>query len=179
LLFGLTWLVAALHFGRRAMLSPREYLGGIGVGIMVALAWLATFQIGSNTFDVMPVQSLSFTGPSADILMLVLSPPGQPWDFDIGLVPGVVLGSFLAALWAKELKLEGFKDGLSMRRYIAGALFMGFGGMLAGGCAVGAGVSGASVFALTAWVALIGMWAGGGLADALIDRPERQAALQP
>lgn len=179
LLFGLTWLVAALHFGRRAMLSPREYLGGIGVGLMVALAWLATFQIGSNTFDVMPVQSLSFTGPSADILMLVLSPPGQPWDFDIGLVPGVVLGSFLAALWAKELKLEGFKDGLSMRRYIAGALFMGFGGMLAGGCAVGAGVSGASVFALTAWVALIGMWAGGGLADALIDRPERQAALQP
>lgn len=179
LVFGLLWLGAALHFGRQAALSQREYLGGIGVGIMVSLAWLGTFQIGSQTFDVMPVQSLSFTGPSADILMLVLSPPGQPWDFDIGLVPGVVLGSFLAALWGKELKLDGFKDGLSMRRYIAGALFMGFGGMLAGGCAVGAGVSGASVFALTAWVALIGMWAGGGLADALIDRPERKTSLQP
>jgi len=60
-----------------------------------------------------------------------------------------------------------------MRRYIAGALCMGFGGMLAGGCAVGAGVSGASVFALTAWLALIGMWLGAGLIDRWVDRPQR------
>jgi uncharacterized protein len=138
ILFGLLWLAAAVHFARKTQLTAREWSGAIGVGLVVALAWLITFLVGSNAFDaVLPVQSLSFTGPSADVLMLVLSPPGQPWDFDIGLVPGVVLGSFLAALWARELKLEGFKDGLSMRRYIAGALCMGFGGMLAGGCAVG------------------------------------------
>jgi uncharacterized membrane protein YedE/YeeE len=175
ILFGLLWLVAAIVFARQARLTAREWIGGIGVGLMVAIAWLSTFAVGSNAFAVMPVQSLSFTGPSADVLMLVLSPPGQPWDFDIGLVPGVVLGSFLAALWGKELKLEGFTDGLSMRRYLAGALCMGFGGMLAGGCAVGAGVSGASVFALTAWISLIGMWAGAGLADALIDKPARRS----
>jgi uncharacterized membrane protein YedE/YeeE len=45
--------------------------------------------------------------------------------------------------------------------------------MLAGGCAVGAGVSGASVFALTAWLALIGMWVGAGLTDRWADRPQR------
>ncbi|RKT59403.1 sulfur transporter [Azonexus fungiphilus] len=175
LLFGLAWLLAAVVFARRARLTVREWSGAIGVGLSVALAWLVTYRIGSQAFDaVLPVQSLSFTGPSADVLMLVLSPPGQPWDFDIGLVPGVVLGSFLAALWGKELKLEGFKDGQSMRRYIAGALYMGFGGMLAGGCAVGAGVSGAAIFALTAWLALIGMWAGAGLADALLDRPRHR-----
>ena len=114
--------------------------------------------------------------------MLVLSPPNNSLDFDIGLVPGVVLGSFLAALWGKELKLEGFKDGSSMRRYIFGAIFMGFGGMLAGGCAVGAGVSGASVFALTAWISLIGMWAGAGLTDRLVDHKPSQSeapAFQP
>jgi len=172
ILIGLLWLAAAIHFARKTALSLREWVGGLGVGVMVAIAWLLTYQVASQSFDeVMPVQSLSFTGPSADVLMLVLSAPGQPWDFDIGLVPGVVLGSFLAALWGRELKLEGFKDGLSMRRYIAGALCMGFGGMLAGGCAVGAGVSGAAVFALTAWISLIGMWVGAGLADALIDRP--------
>jgi hypothetical protein len=146
-----------------------ECLGASGVGVMIALAWMITAQ----SFDIIPVQSLSFTGPSADMLMLVLSPPGQPWDFDIGLVPGVVLGSFLAALWGRELKLEGFKDGHSMRRYLAGALLMGFGGMLAGGCAVGAGVSGAAIFALTAWISLIGMWLGAGLTDRLIDNPWR------
>lgn len=182
LVFGLIWMAAAIHFGRRSQLSTREWLGGIGVGIMVALAWLLTFQIGSQSFEVIPVQSLSFTGPSANILMLVLSPPNNSLDFDIGLVPGVVLGSFLAALWGKELKLEGFKDGSSMRRYIFGAIFMGFGGMLAGGCAVGAGVSGASVFALTAWISLIGMWAGAGLTDRLVDHKPSQSevpAFQP
>lgn len=59
-----------------------------------------------------------------------------------------------------------------MRRYIFGAISMGFGGMLAGGCAVGAGVSGASIFALTAWIALIGMWLGAGLTNFLVDRPK-------
>jgi uncharacterized membrane protein YedE/YeeE len=144
---------------------------------MIGLAWLMTFQIGSQSFEIIPTQSLSFTGPSAATLMLVLSPPGQPWDFDIGLVPGVVLGSFLAGLWGKELKLEGFKDGSSMRRYIIGAIAMGFGGMLAGGCAVGAGVSGAAVFALTAWISLIGMWLGAGLTDRWVDQaPQSQAS---
>ncbi len=174
LLFGLVWLGAAVHFTRRSRLKRHEWLGGLGVGVMIALAWLLTYSVGSSSFEVIPVQSLSFTGPSADMLMLVLSPPGQPWDFDIGLVPGVVLGSFLAALWGKELKLEGFKDGLSMRRYIAGALCMGFGGMLAGGCAVGAGVSGAAIFALTAWLTLVSMWLGAGLTDRLVDRPQHR-----
>ena len=174
LLFGLVWLGAAIHFTRRSRLKHHEWLGGLGVGVMIALAWLLTYSVGASSFEVIPVQSLSFTGPSADMLMLVLSPPGQPWDFDIGLVPGVVLGSFLAALWGKELKLEGFKDGLSMRRYIFGALCMGFGGMLAGGCAVGAGVSGAAIFALTAWLTLVSMWLGAGLTDRLVDRPQHR-----
>jgi uncharacterized protein len=169
-LVGVVWLALAFHFARRAKLDVFKSLGGLAVGLMVALAWLLTFQIGSNSFEIIPVQSLSFTGPSADMLMLILSPPGQPWDFNIGLVPGVVIGSFLAAFLNKELKLEGFKDTQSMRRYIAGALCMGFGGMLAGGCAVGAGVSGASIFALTAWIALVAMWLGAGLTHRIIDQ---------
>jgi len=65
-----------------------------------------------------------------------------------------------------------------MRRYLLGAVLMGFGAMLAGGCAVGAGVTGASVFALTAWLVLGGMWLGAGLTDLPVDRAgaPRQAA---
>jgi uncharacterized membrane protein YedE/YeeE len=48
---------------------------------------------------------------------------------------------------------------------------MGFGGMLAGGCAVGAGITGGAVMATTAWVALLCMWLAAGLTDALIDKP--------
>ena len=73
----------------------------------------------------------------------------------------------------RDLKLEGFKDGYSMTRYIAGAVLMGFGSMLAGGCAVGAGMTGGSIFALTAWVALVGMWVGAGVTDRLLDTGEQ------
>jgi uncharacterized membrane protein YedE/YeeE len=52
---------------------------------------------------------------------------------------------------------------------------MGFGGMLAGGCAVGAGVTGGAVMALTAWVALLFMWLAAGLTDALVDKKKELA----
>jgi uncharacterized membrane protein YedE/YeeE len=85
-------------------------------------------------------------------------------------VPGVFLGAFLAAALFGELKLEGFQGGASMRRYIVGAALMGLGGMLAGGCAVGAGLSGAAIFTLTSWVTLCAMWAAAALTDRLLDQ---------
>ncbi len=176
LVFGLLWCALGFAFARRERIGLSTGLAAVGVGLVVGLAWIFTSQVAGASFDPQPVKSLSFTGPSANVLMLVLSQGGQRLDFDIGLVPGVVLGSFLAAAYAGELKLEGFHDGLGMRRYLAGAFLMGFGGMLAGGCAIGAGVSGAAVFAVTAWVTLVAMWAAAGLTDGLLDRPATAAA---
>ena len=96
--------------------------------------------------------------------------------FDLGLIPGVFVGAFLSGALNGDLKLEGFHDGSSMRRYIAGGCLMGFGGVLAGGCAVGAGVSGASVFALTAWIVLWSMWIGAVVTDRIVDSPRAKAA---
>jgi uncharacterized membrane protein YedE/YeeE len=76
-----------------------------------------------------------------------------------------------------DFKLEGFQDGYSMRRYIAGAIFMGFGAMLAGGCAVGAGMTGGAIFALTSWLSLLGMWLGAGLTDHWLDPDEKPRSL--
>ncbi|MDX5363035.1 MAG: YeeE/YedE family protein [Pseudazoarcus pumilus] len=175
LLFGLVWLAAGVFFALRARTPLWGWIGGIGCGVMVAAAWWFNFTLAQISFEPTAIKSLSFTGPAADMLMLVLTPAGQVLNFDHGMVPGVFLGSFIAALLARELKLEGFQGGAAMRRYIAGALLMGFGGMLAGGCAVGAGVSGAAVFAVTAWVTLCGMWAGAALTDWLVDRRGAQA----
>lgn len=167
---GASFLVIAVIIAAKVKLSWRLALGALGVGVAVALTWAFTSRLAAASFDPQPVKSLSFTGPSANMLMLVLQ-NGVHWDFDIGLVPGVFLGSFLAAAWGKELKLEGFHDGSSMRRYILGATLMGFGGMLAAGCAIGAGVSGAAVFSTVSWATLFAMWAAAGLTDAIVDRP--------
>ncbi|MFM7026091.1 MAG: YeeE/YedE family protein [Limnohabitans sp.] len=182
LVFGLVWFAAAFYFAWR---SPQRsmwmWIGGIGTGLMVAAAWGFSQWVARESFDPVQIQGLTFSGPSAEWLMRVLQWPAPPIGFEFGLMPGVFLGSFMGALVGRDWQLEGFKDGYSMRRYIAGAIFMGFGSMLAGGCAVGAGVTGGAIFALTAWVTLVGMWVGAGLTDRWIDAlpPVQAQAVAP
>lgn len=170
LLFALVWLAAAIVWARRQQVPPWGWAGATGVGLSIAAAWWFTYAVSTVAFDPHPIQSLSFTGPSSEVLNRVLFVTDKPVSFDLGLVPGVFLGSFLAAALFGELKLEGFQGGASMRRYIVGAMAMGFGGMLAGGCAVGAGLSGAAVFTATSWVTLCAIWIAAAITDRLVDQ---------
>ncbi len=174
-LFGGLWLLGGVVIALRCGLKLRYWFAAAGVGLMIAIAWWFNFYMASTSFEMVPVHSLSFTSPSADMLMFVLSPPGSKLTFDLGLIPGVFLGAFIAGAAHGDLKLEGFEGGASMRRYIAGGCLMGFGGVLAGGCAVGAGVSGASVFAMTSWIVLWSMWIGAVVTDRLVDQPREKA----
>lgn len=176
LAFGLLWLVAALFYAVRSGWGLWKWMGGLGAGLMVAAAWWYTGLVSANSFQVVQLQGLTFSGPSAEWLMRVLAAPAPAIGFDFGMLPGVFAGSFLGAWLGGDFKLEGFTDGYSMRRYIGGAVLMGFGSMLAGGCAVGAGVTGGAVFALTAWLTLVGMWAGAGLVDRWLDQPVTDSA---
>ncbi|WP_417669773.1 YeeE/YedE family protein [Roseibium sp.] len=176
MMFGALWLVAGLVIAFKVKAPLWQMVAAAGAGLAIPFAWWFTSAMSLQAFDPVQVEAVTFSGPSADTLMLFLSPPGSPPDFDTGLVPGVFLGSFLAALISRELLLQGFEGGRSMARYMTGAALMGFGGMLAGGCAVGAGVSGASIFALTAWITLCGIWASATITDRMLKRWE---AAQP
>lgn len=169
LALGASWLAFALWLARRARIGIGVGASAVGVGLSIAAGWLFTFTIAHNSFALIRINSVSFTGPSADTLMAFINSPTVPLGFGIALVPGVFAGSLFSALIANEWKLEVFHDGQSMSRYIVGAILMGFGGMLAGGCAVGAGVTGGAIFALTAWVALSAMWAGAIVTHFIVD----------
>jgi uncharacterized membrane protein YedE/YeeE len=168
--FGTIWLAAGIGFALRARLSHRLFAAALLTGVAVVAGWVFTYWLAQASFEPVALKSLTFSGPSAEVLSLVLNSPRVHLDFDLGIIPGVFAGSFLSAASAGELRLEGFSDGLGMRRYLIGAVLMGFGAMLAGGCAVGAGITGASVFALTAWIVLAGMWLGAGITDYFVDR---------
>ena len=174
-LLGLAWLLFGLWFVGRYQVSKTVALTAIGVGITVMLGWLFTYQMTLSSFEPVAVKSISFTGPSADTLMGLINAPAIPVGFDVGLVPGVFLGSFLASLIARDFKLQSFDASTGMLRYIIGASLMGFGGMLAGGCAVGAGITGSAIFSLTAWIALAAMWMGAVGTDYLVDRGKANA----
>ncbi len=170
LVIGLIGLAAAVFYSIRNKISPWRVAGALGVGLMIACAWLFTYSLSYQSFEPVPVMSISLIGPSADTLMTLINTPTIPFNFDMGLVPGIFLGSLIAALLSRTMKMECFDDQRRMPRYISGAVLMGFGGMLAGGCAVGAGVSGNSIFSLTALAALSAMWIGAALTDYLVDR---------
>jgi uncharacterized membrane protein YedE/YeeE len=168
--FGAGPETTALVFALAAMLSlgaalwlgaQRSHIAAaLGVGAAVAAGWVFTFAMTQVSFEPIQPSSITFTGPSADTLMALVNERGVVLDFGLGLVPGVFLGSATMALLTREWVLQGFDGGPSMLRYFSGAALMGFGAMLAGGCAVGAGVSGGAVLAVTSWIALFSMWIG-------------------
>ncbi|MDJ0630099.1 MAG: YeeE/YedE family protein [Rhodobacter sp.] len=176
LVLGLAIAVVALGLARINRISPRQLIFGSGVGFAVAVGWVLTFGLAQVSFDPVQIESATFTGPSANTLMFVLD-RNAVLEFDIGLVPGVFFGSFLAAMLTREFRFQGFQDADNMKRAMIGAALMGFGGMLAGGCAIGAGVTGGSIFVGTAWAALTAMWAGAIVTDYFVDQPAVRAAV--
>ena len=167
---GAAILLLALVLARRHRIDAPLLLSGVGVGGAIVAGWWFTSALAAQSFAPVIVQSISFTGPSTDTLMALINRPDLPLKFGIGLVPGVFLGSLASALMTGEFRIQSFDHSTPLPRYIAGACLMGFGSMLAGGCAVGAGVTGGAVMALTAWVALAAMWLGAGLTDFVVDR---------
>lgn len=119
-----------------------------------------TFSIALASFEVVPVSSVTFTGPATDTLMALVAERNVVLSFGIGLVPGVAIGAAGSAIISGEWRIERFGSDTPMERYLVGAVFTGFGAMLAGGCAVGAGLSGGSALSLTAWFAVFFMWVG-------------------
>jgi uncharacterized membrane protein YedE/YeeE len=174
LVIGLCTALIALELSRRNQIGARRLVFASGVGFAVAVGWALTNALSNVAFEPVAVTSATFTGPSANTLMFFLDRDAV-LEFDIGLVPGVFVGAFAAAALTGELKVQGFDGTAPMRRAMIGAGLMGFGGMLAGGCAIGAGVTGGSIFAATAWTALTAMWVGGMITDAWLRHTESQS----
>ena len=173
LLLGVAVAALALALAWRNRIGAKVLVFASGVGFAVALGWVLTFSLAQVAFDPVTITSATFSGPSANTLMFFLV-PDPVLEFDIGLVPGVFIGAFLAAAASGDLKFQGFEGEGQMRRSMTGAALMGFGAMLAGGCAIGAGVTGGSIFVATAWLALFSMWAGAVVTDVLVDQAGRR-----
>ena len=120
-----------------------------------------TDSSGGVPIDTVPrAQSLTFVSPVGRALYAVLSVPSALLEFGIGTLAGVTLGSFLSALYDREFRWEAFDDDREMRRHLLGAVLMGGGGVLAGGCTIGQGISAGSMLALSWPLAIAGMMIG-------------------
>lgn len=148
----------------RSGARPAHLAGGAAIGALAPLAWLATGWLLKDDFDPIPAESIALTSAGAETLFWwVASSAIQP-TFGVGFLAGVVVGSFLAAVLAREWKLVGFTEETPTGRYLAGGALMGVGGVLAGGCTIGAGLAGAATLSIAALLALVSIVLGGLLA---------------
>ncbi len=168
----LTWaalLVAGL-VAAVILLKPRplHVAMAVVIGLVVTSGWIATGWLLMDDFDPQPIDSLSFTATWADTLFWTVASSSIPAGFGIGVIGGVLGGAFLSALVRRELAFASFTDAPQTLRYMAGGALMGFGGVLAGGCTVGAGLSGVSMLSITAILALMAIAAGALMADRIL-----------
>jgi uncharacterized membrane protein YedE/YeeE len=154
--------------------SADNLLAGLGIGGVIAAMWWVIGHMGfvaehPETLEATylgtaggRMQALSFTSPMARTLDWVMSYDGNT-ALSLGVVSvgGVVIGALAYALVNRSFQWEGFHGTQDTALHIVGALFMGVGGVTAGGCTVGQGLSGLSTLSLTSMIAVAGIMVGG------------------
>jgi hypothetical protein len=161
-------LMAIVVTDRRLRRAPRLVTAGIVLGLAIVGGWLATTLL-VDAFDA-PArpQSLTFIAPVARAAFGLLFDADGLAEFGVASVFGVVVGALLAARLSADFRWEAFDDAREMKRHLAGAVLMGSGGVLCGGCTIGQGLSAGSLMALSWPLAVIGMALGARLGIAIL-----------
>lgn len=158
-------ILAGLAFRSPAFRSsPRDILGGLVVGLLVAAGWLATGYFGADEFEPAPIVSLTFIAPIGETIQYAMLATGMKLSFGITVILGVFLGALASALLSGSYELQGFSQPKQMLRYMAGGAMMGIGGALALGCSIGQGLTGFSTLSFVSFLAMSGISVGAALA---------------
>ncbi len=176
-------LLLAGYLIRQARPRARLLLLAALLGVLIPLGWVGTGLVLQDEFDPITFESLSFTAPLADTLFWTGASSAIGANFGTGLIGGVLLGALASALIAGRFQWQGFEGPGQMGRYLTGGALMGFGGVLAGGCTVGAGISGVATLSVAAALALVaisaGAWVAGRVDARLTSRSNAGSAARP
>jgi hypothetical protein len=162
---GLCWLALRDPRLRRA---PRLLSAGVVLGILIVAGWIVTVSLVDEFAGPARPQSLTFVSTVGKALYAGLLNVANFADFGVASVFGVIAGSWLAAWRSAELRWEAFDDDREMRRHLSGAALMGVGGILAGGCTIGQGLSAGAMLALSWPFAVGGMMLGARIGIAVL-----------
>lgn len=163
-------LMLAVVLVRRSGVRAAHVALAVLIGLVPVAGWMATSTLLFDEFEPLAVQSAAFTLSWSDTLFWGIASTAVPAGFGTGFLGGVLIGSALSALARGEFTLASFENPNQTLRYLAGGILMGFGGVLAGGCTVGAGLSGGAALSLSALLALFSIIAGALLAKGFAAR---------
>lgn len=156
----------ALFFSRHIQTRLRLFFPAAMIGLLVGMAFVVTGMLGADDFDPVPVEGLMFTRPLTESFAYFTYGQTLSLKFGIGLVPGTILGAAVSAAIGRRSRIETF-DANSPHpiRYLTGAVMMGFGGVVSGGCTIGWMLTNASTGHLGLTIATAGFITGMKLAQ--------------
>ncbi len=164
-------------------------VAGLVVGLMVLGAWVATSLIMVDAdgetlaltdyytdWDLyadddtgkpsagapLSPQSYTFINPLGQTAGYLAVGKGAASYLTFGIVAafGVIVGSFLWALFSGTLRFEWFASFKDFTTHVKGAILMGFGGVLGMGCTIGQGITGVSTLAIGSFLTVISIIIG-------------------
>ncbi len=147
-------------WSREFRASYRHVLWAVIAGLAIVSGWWVSGTAGLDPFDPAPLVSHTYTVPLGQTLIYIMTMTNASLTFGVASTLGVIGGAFAGALIKGEFRWEGADDAREMRRHLVGAFLMGTGGVLAGGCTIGQGLSAASVLAISAPIVLVSIWCG-------------------
>ena len=107
------------------------------------------------------VQSYTFVSPMGDSVRYLLDPMKTSLiNFGVAAMAGVIVGSFLYAVFTRSFRIEWFASRGDFANHAAGGVLMGIGGVLSMGCTVGQAITGMSTLALGSMLTFAAIVAG-------------------
>ena len=167
--------VAAFVFASRDFrTTPELIVGGLIVGAVIVGGWYVSGHLGYLAEDPATLEekfiatnsgrmeSYSFVAPVAYLLELLVlwTDRSLALTFGIAGVLGMVAGAAAMAVATRTFRWEGFGSVEDVANHIAGAIFMGFGGVTALGCTIGQGLTGISTLAVGSILTLFAIVVG-------------------
>lgn len=142
---GLAWLLLDRNF--------RASLGALGLAALLGTTVGLGFVVTAGGDVAVSVNFLPWGGTTA-----ASSTAGVA--FALGLVAATFVAAAISAWMGGRWAWRGPVDGDDLLRHGGGAVAMGVGGGIIGGCTIGTGIGAAAWLAPTAWLALFGMVVG-------------------
>lgn len=149
------------------------YIVGIGIGVLDCLAFiLSDTYIGcSGAFAKTSGMIEKFCCGEKASQKSFYQKINLSFDWSLMLLAGIVIGAFISAYLSGQLHFAwvpsfwaqtiGTSPVIRWAGAVLGGILVGFGGLWAGGCTSGHGISGTLQLAVSSWIAMMMFFAGG------------------